>query len=155
MKSKVRLPGKRVTYLLTERTTIMRITWDVSLQTDVAEVDDQHRELFRQVDQLHEAILQGRGRDEIARIIDFLQKYVVDHFAAEERIMDELACPAAAANKRAHAEFLTTFTAFRRQFDEQGAKTTLVLEMYEKLTRWLVAHIAGIDKQLSGCVAPV
>ena len=50
----------------------MPVAWDPSMATGVTHVDQQHQELFRQVAALGEAMKQGRGRDEIARILDFL-----------------------------------------------------------------------------------
>ena len=95
----------------------MVTTWNESMRCGVLEVDSQHKELFRQVDGLHRAMSQGEGRKEIGRLLEFLGRYVVQHFAAEERKMDELACPAAATNRQAHAEFLKVFKDLRNRFD--------------------------------------
>jgi hemerythrin len=127
--------------------------WNPSLATGVAKVDAQHKELFRQVGLLGEAMLRGQGRQEIGKILDFLGKYVVEHFAEEERCMEEYCCPAAAANKQAHAQLLATFGTLKAQFDREGATPTLVLDIQRKLNDWLVQHIERIDKQLAGCAA--
>lgn len=130
----------------------MPITWTDSLKCGVIEVDNQHRELFRQVDGLQQAMSKGQGRQEIGRLLDFLGDYVVRHFAAEEKQMDALGCPAARANKQAHAEFLEVFKSLRHRFDESGATPTLVLEIKDTLSRWLVDHIRNIDTKLNECV---
>jgi hemerythrin len=122
------------------------------LATGVAKVDSQHKELFRQVGLLSDAMSRGQGRQEIGRILDFLGKYVLEHFAEEERCMEEYGCPAAAANKQAHAQLLTTFGTLKGQFDRDGATPTLVLDIQRKLSDWLVQHIERIDKQLAGCL---
>lgn len=124
--------------------------WTPSLATGVAKVDAQHKELFRQVGLLGEAMSRGQGRQEIGKILDFLGKYVVEHFAEEERCMEEYDCPAAAANKQAHAQLLSTFAALKGRFDREGATPTLVLDIQSKLNDWLVQHIERIDKQLAG-----
>lgn len=69
--------------------------------------------------------------------------------------MDDLGCPAAAENKRAHKEFLATFTKLHERFQEQGASPTLVLEISDTVTKWLIDHISKIDTQLNACVANV
>ena len=127
-------------------------TWNESLRCGVIEVDSQHQELFRQIDGLQQAMSQGKGRQEIGRLLDFLSDYVVRHFAAEERQMDALGCPAAAANKQAHAEFIEVFKHLRQHFEEEGATPTLVLEIKDTLSRWLVDHIRRIDTKLNDCV---
>jgi hemerythrin len=130
----------------------MPITWDQSLATGSAEIDRQHRSLFAQVAALADAMKQGKGRHEIAAMLDFLGKYVVQHFAEEEKLMDEVACPAAAANKQAHARLLSKYGDLRKRFDSAGGGPSLVLEMHEVLSKWLVDHIRGVDVQLRGRV---
>jgi hemerythrin len=128
----------------------MAITWDKSLATGSLIVDHQHQELFRQVNALSDAMKQGQGREVIGKLLDFLGQYVVRHFAEEERLMEQLDCPAAAANKQAHAQFLSTYSGLRNQFDETGAGPSLVLQIHNLLSKWLVEHIKGIDVQLRG-----
>lgn len=127
-------------------------SWTPALATGVAKVDAQHKELFRQVGLLSEAMARGQGRHEIGRILDFLGKYVLEHFAEEERCMEEYGCPAAAANKQAHTQLLSTFAALKGQFDHEGPTPTLVLDIQRKLRDWLVQHIERIDKQLAACL---
>ena len=129
----------------------MSVSWNESLSTGVPEVDNQHKELFRQLESLSQAMSKGQGRDEIGKILDFLGDYVVRHFAAEEKHMDRLACAAADANKQAHRKFLALFRQLRRRFAEAGASTTLVLEINNTLSDWLVEHISKIDTQLKAC----
>jgi len=123
------------------------------MTTGVPEVDSQHKELFRQLALLTDAMKNGQGRTKIEEILDFLGDYVLQHFAAEEKHMDEMACPAAAANKLAHGEFCATFKKFRQRFDEVGAQSSLVLEICDTLSKWLVEHIGKIDTQLATCHA--
>lgn len=129
----------------------MPIVWDESMSTGVHSVDNQHKELFAQLDGLREAMHQGKGREKIGQMLDFLGDYAVRHFATEERAMDQQACPAAAENKRAHADFLAKFKTMRGRLDQSGTSPAMVLEMHEFLSRWLVAHIKSIDTKLAGC----
>ncbi|MHB1035965.1 MAG: bacteriohemerythrin [Pirellulales bacterium] len=131
----------------------MPLAWEPTMTTGVRSVDDQHKELFRQVAALKDAMSQGKGRDEIARVLGFLGDYVVKHFSEEERVMARYACPAAAANKAAHAAFLAKFKELRARFDTAGAGPALVLETFDVVTKWLVEHIHKIDTQLLASVA--
>jgi hemerythrin len=130
----------------------MAFTWDESLATGSAGVDQQHRKLFAQMDSLTDAMKAGKGRQEINAILDFLGQYVVRHFREEEKLMEDIACPAAALNKQAHKQLLATYGDFRKRFDAAGAGPALVLEMHNALSKWLVTHIKGVDAQLRGCV---
>jgi hemerythrin len=131
----------------------MPLAWDESLATGSFDIDQQHRKLFAQVAALAHAMKEGKGRQEIHTMLDFLGKYVVQHFRAEEQLMEDLDCPAAAANKEAHAQFLAQFGRLRKRFEGDGAGPTLVLEIYEALSKWLLEHIKGVDLQLRGPIA--
>lgn len=126
----------------------MLFMWDESLATGSATIDRQHRRLIAQVTGLADAMKQGKGRQEIEAVLDHLGQYVVEHFAEEEKLMDELKCPAAAVNKRAHTQFLKKYGELKTRFEHAGAGPTLVLEMYGVLSTWLLEHIQGIDLQL-------
>ena len=129
----------------------MAISWNSTMATGLNNIDSQHRELFRQVDLLIAAMSQGKGRQEVGRILDFLGQYVHDHFADEEQEMDRYQCPAAAANRAAHAQFITTFQAMRRLATE-GSNPAMVIQIQNTLTKWLTDHIRRIDTQLLQCV---
>ncbi|MHB9035807.1 MAG: hemerythrin domain-containing protein, partial [Armatimonadota bacterium] len=58
----------------------MAVQWTPDLAVGVREIDDQHRELFKRVNDLLEAMSKGKGRDEIAKVVAFLGNYVVTHF---------------------------------------------------------------------------
>ncbi len=129
----------------------MAIRWNDSMATGNSEVDRQHQEIVRQINGLSEAMKQGKGREEIGRLLDFLGRYAVDHFAKEEAVMARLACPAADANRQAHRKFLERFKELRKQFDAAGASARLTIEIHGELSQWLVQHIMGIDTKLRQC----
>ena len=130
----------------------MAVAWDKSMATGVAEVDQQHQEIIRQINALGTAMNSGKGRDEIGRLLDFLGKYAVDHFAKEEAHMARYRCPMAEANKAAHRAFVARFGELRKQFSAEGAKPTLAIDIYTELTTWLVKHIRGIDAKMAAYV---
>ena len=50
----------------------MPVQWTPDLSTKVEAIDDQHRELFRQLDLLLKAWHAGKGRDEVEKILQLL-----------------------------------------------------------------------------------
>jgi hemerythrin len=129
----------------------MAAGWDVSMSTGVPSVDAEHQELFRQVANLTQAMCDGKGRNEIGTILNFVGDYVVSHFAKEEKIMDQYRCPVAAANKAAHNQFIAKFKELQTRFESAGASSSLTLEISNTLTNWLIQHIRQIDVQLLPC----
>jgi hemerythrin len=130
----------------------MAIRWDDSMATGVAKVDDQHRMLISCLNELLNAMAQGKGRTEIDRVLARLGDYTATHFGYEEQCMTTYRCPVASQNKRAHDDFIATFTAFRRDFDAEGATSALAMRVQRELADWVARHIRGVDVHLRSCV---
>lgn len=130
----------------------MATAWTESMSTGVPLVDNEHKELFRQVDRLNKAMLEGKGRDEIGKILEFVGDYVVTHFAHEEKIMADSRCPAAEANKAAHNKFIGKLMDVRTRFAKAGTSSSLAIEIHDELKKWLIEHIHQIDTKLLDCV---
>jgi hemerythrin len=122
--------------------------------TNVVIVDNEHKEIFRQAAMLHQAMSDGKGRDELKKLIDFIDDYIVTHFSHEEKIMEQYKCPIAEVNKQAHTQFIAKFKEMKTKFDTQGATTTLVLDISSTVNNWLIQHIKTIDSQLAKCQKP-
>jgi hemerythrin len=129
----------------------MATGWDITMTTGVPQVDNEHKELFRQVANLGQAMQEGKGRDEIGKILNFVGDYVVSHFAHEEKFMADYRCPVAEANKTAHNQFIAKFKDLLRRFESAGATSGMTLEINDTLKNWLVQHIRQIDTQLLAC----
>ncbi|MBP7692444.1 MAG: bacteriohemerythrin [Anaerolineales bacterium] len=127
--------------------------WDDSLATGDAKVDQQHRELFKQINALLAAMTQGHGRDQIEPILDFLSVYVDQHFSWEEGCMEKHQCPVAGINKQAHARFVEKFQRIRDRYYREGGSSDLIIEVKNEIGDWLVNHIRKIDTELKGCAA--
>ncbi len=130
------------------------LTWDESMTTGLPNLDAQHRELFERYNKLSEALKQGSGSGRTANgeLLDFLQFYTEWHFEREEECMEQHRCPAAEANKKAHAQFIEMFGEFYDQWQESDTDMALVQQTYEELGNWIKKHIMGIDTQLLMCV---
>jgi hemerythrin len=131
---------------------VTKIVWDDSLSTGEPSVDLQHRYLIKTINELAEAIDQGKGRDAISEILVVTQFYAEWHFQREEECMERYRCPAAAANKSAHAVFIEKFRKFREDYESAGATDALAARMYAELGDWLVNHILKVDKALAAVV---
>ncbi len=126
-----------------------KLVFDVAtMSTNHYDVDQQHRNLIDMINQLEEAVEQGRGRDGVDRLLNFLGEYVVKHFSMEEKLMAEHHCPATEVNLTAHKTMLKKYTDWREVYEASGFDTKLVLELKELLSTWLVSHVCKIDCQL-------
>jgi hemerythrin len=126
----------------------MALRWTSALSIGVAELDAQHEELFRRVDRLLDAML-ARDRSEASCLLAFLQQHVTDHFAAEERLMREVAYPDAALHAAEHTKFAAEIAALAAIFALEGATARLVLRLERDVTRWLQDHVYSTDHALA------
>jgi len=46
------------------------VDWDDMYATGIPIVDDQHKALFRTINELHEGLALGKGKQEVARTLD-------------------------------------------------------------------------------------
>jgi hemerythrin len=126
----------------------MAIKWAEHLTTSVTEIDDQHKELFKKMHELHLACRRGKGKAEIGNAIQFLDDYVREHFKAEEKYMQAHAYPGYASHKSEHTYFTRAVTDLKRQLEAEGASLPLVIKTNLKIAEWLRNHIRKADMNL-------
>ncbi len=122
--------------------------WTPALAVGHEEIDSQHQELFRRVASLVEAMTSGGTRAEIAGLFDFLGRYAVEHFAAEERLMVETAFPGYNVHRAAHERFIRDYESLRKLHDESGAAVAVAIKTRTWLAQWLTHHIGSTDQLL-------
>ena len=119
--------------------------WNASLETGIPRIDEQHKELFRQVD-----ILMDRSQtDRIPATLEFLGKYVVKHFNDEQVMHVSYKYPKAEAHKKLHADFIAKYKEMKSKFDTAGNKLSVAMEINRLCIRWLMEHIMGHDKDFA------
>jgi hemerythrin len=123
--------------------------WNDSLATGNTEIDSQHQEIFRRVDELLGACKEGKGRQKVGETIGFLAEYVVKHFAAEERIQQKHAFPRYPEHKAMHERFIKDFGKLKEQFEQEGPTLSLVMSTNKTVVEWLLNHIEREDKQIA------
>ncbi|MGE5673453.1 MAG: bacteriohemerythrin [Mycobacterium leprae] len=126
----------------------MALQWNDSLVTGIAQVDEQHQELFRRINALLDASLQGKGKMEVGNTLDFLQVYVVTHFADEEALMARNQYPGLARHKELHNAFVADVNKVKETFEQDGASAVLVIMVQRQISQWLWDHIGQEDKAL-------
>lgn len=126
------------------------LDWSPSLSVEVSEMDEQHKKLFGLVNDLNEAMKQGRARDELVRVFDELVRYTQTHFVFEERYMESIGYPHLAQHKKEHAELLRQVAAFKTDYD--AGKAMISVKLMGFLRDWVRGHIQKSDKQYGAWV---
>lgn len=124
------------------------LQWNPLLALGDAEIDGQHRELFRRFGALVLAMRSG-DRNEIGLLFAFLGEYVVLHFQAEERVMRDTAFPGATVHKAAHARFVREYEDLKRLYEANGPTHGVAVKTETWIEDWFRSHIAGLDQALA------
>ena len=121
------------------------ILWNDSLSVNVAEIDQQHRRLIEMINDLNDAMRQGKGNDVLGATVNGLLAYAALHFKTEEKYFDLFGYPAAAGHKKEHADFTEKVSGFKDGFEK--GHLGLTVQILNFLGSWLQNHIKGSDKQ--------
>lgn len=123
------------------------LTWDTRLETRHPKIDQQHQALIQAFNDLHAAMKQGRGKDEVGRTLTFLKDYTVSHFRMEEDLMAQSAYPHQGRHRERHADFVRQAEDLVQQF--QAGRTLITLPVMNFIEGWLLEHIQGEDFRLA------
>lgn len=127
----------------------MAMTWTSDLATGIEEIDSQHKELFRRINNLLDACSRGRGKGEVGEVLRFLEDYIVSHFAAEERYMQEYLYSGTTSHMKEHREFMNKFFHLKELFETDGPGVHIVISTNHIIVDWLRTHIRKLDKALA------
>ncbi|MBF0318075.1 MAG: bacteriohemerythrin [Nitrospirae bacterium] len=122
--------------------------WDSSFSVNNALIDKQHQELFKLKNDLLAIMLQGKGKGEIARVLKFLEDYVVKHFKTEEDLMKKYNFPGYDLQLKQHNALIDAVGKFKATFIKDGPSETLLLKVQQELDKWLKYHIKQVDIEL-------
>jgi hemerythrin len=124
------------------------MVWKDSLKIGVPVIDQEHKQLCDQIDQLFAACSQGKGRSEILQTLDFLKDYTVRHFQHEEQLQRASAYPKCREHKAMHDNFIKQVSDMQKEITENGTSIVAVSKVNTLIMDWLVNHIRMVDKEL-------
>lgn len=121
------------------------INWDNSLQVNVKQFDQQHMVLVDLINELHQAMLAGKGKEVVGKTLNSLISYTESHFKDEEKYFIKYAYPDRVKHIAEHTEFVKKVVDFKNGFD--SGKLSLSIEILNFLNVWLQNHIKVTDKK--------
>jgi hemerythrin len=125
--------------------TTLLFPWKEAYSVKIGVIDMQHKGLVNFLNELHQAMIEGRGKDVLGKILANLIKYTQVHFAAEEKLMQSHGYPGYPLHKPEHDRLTAQVLDFQRKF--QSNEIALTIEVMEFLKDWLSKHILGSDKK--------
>ncbi|MCD7896273.1 MAG: hemerythrin family protein [Planctomycetaceae bacterium] len=128
-----------------QTTRVFGSSWTDAMLCGIPAIDEQHKELFRQIDILRE----GGNRERIPNVLRFLADYVVKHFNDEESLHLKSRYPQAAPHRKLHEEFVKTFLELKAKYDKSGGDFSTVMELNKVVFDWLKNHVMKVDMQFA------
>ena len=125
--------------------------WRPSYSVGVPEIDGQHQELVRIINEVHEAMVLRKAGAELAVLMQELLEYTQNHFLHEERLMIQTRYPAALSHRDEHDRMRKAVSEFQRDLD--AGKSGLALRLMSFLKDWLIRHIQASDRELGRYLA--
>jgi hemerythrin len=123
--------------------------WSSDLETGVAKVDMQHKELCKKVNELHDQLERGNNRQAIEQMVNYLGRYVTEHFSTEEKMMTGCNYPGYPAHKREHENFTKDFEKLAVEFKTSTDMPLLTFLVKRSIVGWLINHILKVDKEMA------
>nr|NJM03879.1 bacteriohemerythrin [Desulfobacula sp.] len=117
--------------------------WRPALETQIPEIDTQHKELVRLINLLHRAMKQQKGAREAGGILNDLAKYTVFHFGFEEDRFKTHGYPETENHQKIHRDLVARVKSFQADFEK--GRATVTMDLMDFLTDWLKSHIMKTD----------
>jgi hemerythrin-like metal-binding protein len=119
----------------------MLISWNESDNLGIPKLDEQHRELYQMLNELSEAMAEGRGKVVAAEVMQRLFPFISDHFSLEERILRERHAPSYRQCCSHHIQQLSMIEFFLRHRSPHDPAA--VIDLLYFLDCLLEGHIEG------------
>ena len=117
--------------------------WDDSYSVGYKKLDDQHKNLFRLINELNALSVQKVSSVTFQDLMDEILDYTAYHFFAEEEVMRKHGYPNAEKHKLEHDEMRRTMRNFyARCIDEDFV---CLNEVLAALIDWLHSHLGRSD----------
>ena len=122
--------------------------WTDDLLVGDKTIDDQHKELFRRIGELVDAVKKKECKFLIDDTFKFIEQYVIKHFSDEEKIMLDQGYPGYDEQKAAHDRFIEDLRALKDELKLEESSYTRSVYTNQIVVDWIVAHIKQSDKKL-------
>ena len=121
------------------------MTWSDQLSVNIKQVDSQHMKLVELLNNFHEAMKVGKGKEAMGKTFSELLDYTAYHFGTEEDILKKHGYPAFPAHKKEHEALTKKVVDLSERFAR--GEPVISADTMTFLKNWLSDHIMGSDKK--------
>jgi len=124
------------------------IQWDQAYSVSIDSIDNQHKRWIELVNNLHQAMLEGKGKDVLDQTLNAMIDYTKTHFTTEEKLMSQFAYGEFAEHKKLHDQFIDHIHQYQQR--KASGEMALTIEVMTAMKDWLINHIQKVDSRYSG-----
>jgi len=123
--------------------------WETRFILDIPQIDEQHEELIRRVNNLAITYNSEETRENVRNTILFLEEYVLTHFSTEEAFMNQSGYPALDEHHSIHENYTAQVNRLVFSIHGQDLTPELIAEANTLLVNWLSHHIDEEDRKFA------
>ena len=117
------------------------LVWSDEYSINVAELDEQHKELLEHVNKLHAGVEAQIDKEDLHQLLAALHEYTAFHFASEERLMKQHGMNNVKTHHKEHKLLLKHLKHICNAVTE-GKRPAFYSE-YDVSNDWFLSHIMG------------
>jgi len=117
--------------------------WSTQFDTGIASIDAEHKVLMGYINDLHDGMMDGRGKTAMAPVLAGLVSYTGNHFKHEEELFETHQYEFTEEHKDHHKKLVDQVLEFQKQFNDGDA--TISSDLMNFLKEWLMSHILQED----------
>jgi hemerythrin-like metal-binding protein len=121
------------------------LNWGPHLSVGVAAFDQEHQGLVAIINELHDKMQSGQGKDVLGGLLKRLIDYTITHFEHEESALKQHGYPLLREHQAQHQALKTRVTEFHNRLSI-GYNGLITVEMLRFLRSWLEQHIRQEDR---------
>lgn len=121
------------------------LEWNSSFLVNIKEIDEQHENLFKTINDLHNSLKIGEGEAFIKPILNSLVKEVIIHFQTEEKWMKKYHYPELQQHYQEHQAYISEIKGFI--IKNKKRTPLLARDLLLSLGPWYRKHITEYDKK--------
>lgn len=121
------------------------IKWNSFYSVHIDKIDEQHKKLIHLINEMYDAMKNGKGTDALGSILSELVEYTKYHFDTEEKLFLRYGYPEREAHSKVHDDLARRAKALKDQFDQGNESRAMDVMLF--LSNWLNVHILEVDKK--------
>lgn len=124
------------------------MAWDNKYKLGILWQDVQHEQLVDHLAMMVKAREEGMEDAVYFRTLEFLERYIQDHFSMEAHYMKKYNYPKIYEHLNEHKIFNNDFLSFKHSCDSSD-DSDCSKGLMIKLSKWIIKHIMKTDKELT------